>query len=63
MELYGYETGAAALRISARSLRKLVSARKIRYCKMGRAVRFTSDMLLEFVDASTVKPAPARKAA
>ena len=61
--LYDYETAASLLGISERTLRKTVAARRIRFARIGRAVKFTGAMLAEFVDASTVKPATARKAA
>lgn len=45
---------------SARFARRLIAERRIRFVKVGRAVRIPESAIAEFVAAGTVDPVPVR---
>lgn len=54
-----YAQAAEWLQISESQLRKLVSAGRVPYSKIGRCVRFTEDHLVQILTAGEHQPRPA----
>jgi excisionase family DNA binding protein len=52
---------AEALGTGSRFPRRLIAERRIRFVKVGRAVRIPESALIEFIQANTIEPVSRRR--